>query len=135
MDRWHDRCRVLVARTEAERLILGREVSPPVTIESLAQAREKWSAVRDHLLRGAAFARDAKWKESRDAYVSGMDNLAFAWWPAEQQSDVECLALQMGVAFVQAQDGRLTNGFAGSSSTRAEGHYPHGWLTFTPKPA
>ena len=44
---WEDLGRCLIVQTEAERLILGREVSPPVTAESLAAARENPKAARE----------------------------------------------------------------------------------------
>ena len=93
-----------VARAEAERLILGREVSPPVTARLLAQAREKWKSVREPLLRGEALAQQGKWQESRDAYIEALDHPSFDWGAAEEQSTMRCLSLQMATVFARAGD-------------------------------
>jgi len=93
-----------VTRAEAERLILGREVSPPLTAQLLAQAREKWKSVREPLLRGEALAEQGKWRESRDAYVEALDHPSFDWAAAEEQSTMRCLALQMATVFARAGD-------------------------------
>ena len=93
-----------VARGEAERLILGREVSPPLTTELLAQAREKWKSVREPLLRGEALAQQGKWRESRDAYIEALNHPSFDWAAAEEQSTMRCLSLQMATAFARCGD-------------------------------
>jgi tetratricopeptide (TPR) repeat protein len=101
-DGWHESCRILATRAEAERLILGREVSPPVTADSLALARKQWETVRNLLLEGEALAKQSKWKEGRDAYVRAMDHPAFAWDVAE--AGIEGLALKFGVMLARAGD-------------------------------
>lgn len=116
-DAWPAIVRNLLARAEAERLILGREVSPPVTAETLAAARrertpvqsldvveERWKPVRQLLQRADAFARQTKWKEARDAYVGALAEPAFDWLAAEAQSELGCLALHIGVALVKSGD-------------------------------
>jgi len=47
---WCTLCENIFIRAQAERLILGREVSPPVTAESLSEARQKMK-VSDHASR------------------------------------------------------------------------------------
>jgi tetratricopeptide (TPR) repeat protein len=101
---WHFVVFGLVARAEAERLILGREVSPPVTVESLAEARQKWKPVREDLALGEALAQEEKWSASRDAYVRALDHPAFDWDAAEAESTIQCLSLQMSAAFARVGD-------------------------------
>jgi tetratricopeptide (TPR) repeat protein len=57
---WHFVVFGLLARAEAERLIIGREVSPRVTAESLAEARAKAKSVRESLDRGETPTREKK---------------------------------------------------------------------------
>jgi serine/threonine protein kinase len=73
----------LVARAEAERLILGKELSPPVTVESLAAARRKWQPVSSLLWRGNASAKTSDWSAARDAYLQALGSPAFDWEAAE----------------------------------------------------
>jgi tetratricopeptide (TPR) repeat protein len=101
---WHYVVFGLVARAEAERLILGREVSPPVTVESLAEVRQKWKVVREILVQGEALAAEGRWKASRDAYVRALDHPSFDWDAAEEESTIQCLSLQMSTVFVLAGD-------------------------------
>jgi serine/threonine protein kinase/tetratricopeptide (TPR) repeat protein len=103
-DHWHYVVFGLLARAEAERLILGREVSPRVTAEFLADARQKWKAVRDLLLSGESLARQGKWQGSRDAYVQALDHPSFTWAAAEEESAIRCLSLQMSTVFARAGD-------------------------------
>ncbi len=101
---WHFVVFSLVARAEAERLILAREVSPPVTVASLAEARRKWKAVREELALGDALAVEGKWDASRDAYVRALEHPAFDWDAAEAESASQCLSIQMGTVFARTGD-------------------------------
>jgi serine/threonine protein kinase/tetratricopeptide (TPR) repeat protein len=101
---WHFVVFGLVARAEAERLILGREVSPPVTVESLAEVRRQWKVVRENLVMGEALAVQGNWNASRDAYVRALDNPSFDWDAAEDESPVRCLSLQMSTVFARVGD-------------------------------
>ena len=101
---WHFVVFGLVARAEAERLILGREVSPPVTVESLAAARQNWRVVREDLAQGEALAMEGKWPASRDAYVRALDHPSFDWDAAEQESTIQCLSIQMSTVFARVGD-------------------------------
>jgi serine/threonine protein kinase len=101
---WQEVVFGFVARAEAERSVLGREVSPPVTAGLLARAREKWKSVREPLVQGEGFARQGKWKESRDAYVQALEHPSFDWGAAEEASPMRCLSLHMGIAFARAGD-------------------------------
>jgi tetratricopeptide (TPR) repeat protein len=101
---WHFVIFGFLARAEAERLLLGKEVSPPVTAESMAEAREKWKSVREPLVQAEGFARQGQWKESRDAYVQALQHPSFDWGAVEEASPMRCLSLHMGIAFVRAGD-------------------------------
>jgi tetratricopeptide (TPR) repeat protein len=101
---WHYVVFGLIARAEAERLILGREVSPRVTAEFLAESRQQWKAVRDLLRLGDDQARQGKWKASLDAYVRALDHPSFSWAAAEEESAQSNLSLQMSTVFVRTGD-------------------------------
>lgn len=101
---WHFAVFGLVARAQAERLILGREVSPPVTAESLAEARQRWKAVREDLALGEALALEGKWSASRDAYVRALDHPVFDWDAADQGNANYCLSLQISTVLARASD-------------------------------
>jgi hypothetical protein len=101
---WQEVVLGFVARAEAERLVLGREVSPPATAATLARSREKWKAVREPLVQAEGFARQGKWEESREAYVRALQHPAFDWGAAEEASPMRCLSLHMGIAFARAGD-------------------------------
>jgi eukaryotic-like serine/threonine-protein kinase len=101
---WQEVVFGFVARAEAEQLVWGREVSPRVTAELLEQARAKWKSVREPLVRGEGYARQGRWKESRDAYVEALGHPSFDWGAAEQGSPMRCLSLHMGIAFARSGD-------------------------------
>jgi hypothetical protein len=101
---WHFVVFGLLARAEAERLLLGREVSPAVTAELLAEASQRWKFVRESLARGESLAREKRWRESRDAYAAALHYPAFDWTVAEGESIWSCLSLQMGTVFVRTGD-------------------------------
>ena len=103
-NQWHFVVFGLLARAEAERLLLGREVSPAITAEWLAEARLKWKIVRESLARGESLAEENKWLQSRDAYAATLHYPAFDWTVAEGESLWGCLSLQMGTVFARAGD-------------------------------
>jgi len=103
-DGWHDHCRNMIARAEAERLILGREISPPVTAEFLAAARQEREPVIKWLREGESFALEKKWKESAEAYGQALQDPALHWREAQRASAHRSLAPQIGIAFVKAGD-------------------------------
>jgi len=98
---WHDSARNLVARAEAERLILGQEASPAPAV--LAQEREQVA----RLLRdGYSLAEKGEWKESAQAYAAALQHPGFHWKRERDASVWRCLGPQMGTAFVRAGDPR-----------------------------
>jgi len=108
--KWHDRvmwqeaCHLRVARAEAERLILGQEISPPVTPDSQAEAYRKRRAVATLLRDGYALALERKWKESAQAYATALQHPGLHWQADSEASEWKCLQGQMGTAFVRAGD-------------------------------
>jgi len=101
---WHDSGRNLVARSEAERLILGREISAPVTAASLAEAYQVRQPVVRLLRDGYSLAEEGKWKESAETYAAALQHPGLDWALDRETSVYECLGLQMGTAFVKAGD-------------------------------
>jgi tetratricopeptide (TPR) repeat protein len=101
---WFEYSWAILVRSEAERLILGREVSPPVTRESLAAAWQRWEPVRKWLQEGESLARKKRWREARDAYVGALKEPGFAWLSAESRSEAECLSLHLALALLKAGD-------------------------------
>jgi eukaryotic-like serine/threonine-protein kinase len=101
---WQEWMLALVARAEAERLVLGQEVSPPLTAEMLAQARAKWKSEGELLLRADDLARQEKWRQSRDLYARVLKQPSFDWDAAEAKSSMGCLSLQMAIVFVRSAD-------------------------------
>jgi eukaryotic-like serine/threonine-protein kinase len=101
---WRHWAFALAARSEAERLILGREVSPPITTGSLAAARGQWKAARQLLDQGHDLASNGKWQESRQAYAQALRHPAFDWRAAQFNSPTQSLSLQMGTVFARTGD-------------------------------
>ncbi len=101
---WHEVVLALAARAEAERAILGQAVSPPVTAEYMARARERWKLLHEVLARGHALAGEGKWPESRDAYAQALAHPLFDWGAAEEGSLGRCLSIQMGAVFARSGD-------------------------------
>jgi len=102
--KWGTVCENLFLRAEAERLILGREVSPPVTADSLATAYRKRRPILDHLQDGDAQALAENWTESAVAYSSALHNPDLNWNAETHVRGRGTLPLQMGAAFVKAGD-------------------------------
>jgi len=103
-ENWQTHCQNLFIRAEAERLILGREVSPPVTVDSLATASRKRKHILDSIREGYALASEGKWTESAAAYTSALRNPDFHWPVYREASVDQCLGLQMGMAFLKVGD-------------------------------
>jgi len=92
----------LVARTEAEKLILGREHSEPVTSDSLRASRAAWVPVRESLQQADWAARNRDWAAARELYLEVSDHPLFDIESANQQFPY--LDLRMGTVFLLAGD-------------------------------
>ena len=99
---WNDFGRVAAVRAEAERLILGREVSPAIDAASLAAARRQWEPVRRHFNQAAVLGGQRKWSEARDAYLAAMREPVFDW-DAAQNAD-SSLPSKIEITFLLAGD-------------------------------
>ena len=102
---WQQWCLTLVLRAETERLILGREISPPVTVHSLAAAYQSYDQLNTLLKKGYALAREGKWNESAAAYAAALNHSEFDWKVHQYAGFNEgSPAIEMGIAFAWAND-------------------------------
>ncbi len=99
---WHEYARAAITRAEAERLILGRQLTPFVDAASLASARQRWAPVRRHLNEADRLAAQQKWTEAHAEYFSAMQEPEFDWEAAEN-ADLQ-LANRIGITSLLAKD-------------------------------
>jgi tetratricopeptide (TPR) repeat protein len=104
--RWFQYGEAAVVRAEAERLMLGREVSSIADAAWLEAARTRWAPVRRHLNEGDRLALEKKWKAARDEYLAAVREPAFDWQAAEAAWNTEnsILATKIGITFLLAGD-------------------------------
>jgi tetratricopeptide (TPR) repeat protein len=95
---WDNFARAFAVRAEAERLILGREVSPPVEPNAVMEGGRRWSAVARFVDSGDQFAMQMQWAAARDAYVKALDQPGFEWELWELRQDI--LVQKIAVVFV-----------------------------------
>ena len=101
-DSWPDSAHNLVARAEAERLILGREMSLPVTAESLSAARQAWETVAQSLEAVDSLARDMKWDQARDGCLKILISPTFNLATAEYKEGTT--SMRFALTYVMAGD-------------------------------
>jgi tetratricopeptide (TPR) repeat protein len=99
---WDGCARAVALRAEAERLILGREVSPPLNPVTIADQRGKWQAVQQLLQSAERFARQGSWAQARDGYAQALAHPEFNWDPWDFRPNV--VAQQMAATFLLAGD-------------------------------
>jgi tetratricopeptide (TPR) repeat protein len=99
---WIIDARALIARSEAERVIFGRIVSPPVDAAALASHRQDWRLIQQRFSTANAFAAQQKWPQARDAYRQAAEDPRFFWAAAEYDS--ELVPLEMAAALLMAGD-------------------------------
>jgi hypothetical protein len=92
----------LAGRDQAETLILGKQVSEPVTVLSLADARQAWKPITEILEIASRAGRERDFQTARRNYRAAMEHESFTW-PAALQSHPD-LDLQMAAAFILADD-------------------------------
>jgi len=102
-DEWQDWVFAFSVCSEAERVILGRVVSPPLTTESLAAARRQWEPAYLGLREGEALALKRMWKEARDAYARALAAPAFDWETVCHRIE-RSSPLKMALVFLMAGD-------------------------------
>ena len=100
--RWRSYGPCALLRAEAERGILGRETSPPLTADLLARHRAQWDPVRRALIEAGQLAGQCRWSAARDAYMRALAMPGFDWDTAEAM-DQE-MPLQVGVVLLRAGD-------------------------------
>jgi tetratricopeptide (TPR) repeat protein len=105
-EKWFQYGEAAVVRAEAERLILGREVSSIADAAWLEAARTRWVPVRRHLNEGDRLALEKKWKAARDEYLAAIREPAFDWQAAEAawRTENSILATKIGITFLLAGD-------------------------------
>jgi tetratricopeptide (TPR) repeat protein len=96
---WDGYGRIATVRAEAERLILGRTVSPPLDAAWLESARKQWEPVRRHLAQVECLVHQRKWAEARDEYVAAMREPVFDWGSADLE-----FPQKIGISFLLAGD-------------------------------
>ncbi len=80
---WARTAAILLLRAEAERMILGAELSPPVTMASLLEAYSGLPPVAVALRRGREAALKEQWPEASRAFAEAFADPAFEWTAAE----------------------------------------------------
>jgi hypothetical protein len=76
---WYAIAAALCVRGEAERLILGHEVSPRIDAAWLASARKQWESFRRHLREAEMLAGERKWSAARDQYLAALGEPSYEW--------------------------------------------------------
>jgi tetratricopeptide (TPR) repeat protein len=99
---WDGCARAVALRAEAERLILGREVSSPLNPVTMTGQRGKWQEVQQLLQSAERFARQGNWAQARDVYAQALAHPEFNWDPWEFRPNV--VAQQMATTFLLAGD-------------------------------
>jgi tetratricopeptide (TPR) repeat protein len=92
----------LVARDEAERLILRRIVSEPITQASLTVNRARWAPIYQLLEDFTMAARRQDYSNAREHYLAARENPHFSLEAAGEA--VDWLVEQVPVVFAQADD-------------------------------
>jgi eukaryotic-like serine/threonine-protein kinase len=77
--RWLDYARSVVARAEAEALVLGAVHSSPVTSASLAAKRKAWQPVQAVLDEAEKHGRERNWTGARDAFAEALECGPLNW--------------------------------------------------------
>jgi hypothetical protein len=99
---WDNCARVTAVRAEAERLILGRQISPPLDPAAVAQNRQTWAEVLQTINFADQMAKLEQWPAATGAYAAVLQHPAFNWENFELKEDI--LAQKMAVAFLLAGD-------------------------------
>jgi eukaryotic-like serine/threonine-protein kinase len=103
---WSFYAHAVAARAEAERLILGREVSKCIDSRGLEEARRQWEPVRQHFTQGDRLAGQQRWSEARNEYIAATKEPGFTWEAAESAhaEGGSRLATRVGITFLLAKD-------------------------------
>ena len=74
---WHEYARAAIARWEAERLMLGHEVSPLADDAAFEEARMQWARLRSEMARATENVRQHNWAAAHDDVVRAMQQPGF----------------------------------------------------------
>lgn len=99
---WNDIARAIGVRAEAEQLILGKKVSPPLDSSELVQNREKWKSVAYDLNAGDQMGKQFQWVPAAGYYARVMQDPVFDWTVSEVNQDLVCQ--KMAAVFLLAGD-------------------------------
>ena len=105
--RWADYARSLVLRAEAEALVLGRIVSPPVNREPLKARRAAWQSTQALLEAAHQRGRSRDWAKARELFARAMDQGPINW--EEEGNLIPWLHLKAASVFALTGD---TNRYA-----------------------
>jgi len=123
---WYKYGYIAAARTEAERMILGRQVTSCLDAAWLESARTQWQPVKRHLSLAGDQVRQRKWSEARDQFVTALHDPDFDWEALLNLDDY--LTTQIGVTFLLAKDLQEHERFYRSLFAHFE-EYPDGkWI-------
>lgn len=99
---WDGCARAMALRAEAERLILGKEVSPPLDPARVREQRTQWQFVMQLVYAAERLAQLGRWAEARDAYVQALAHPDFDWDPLLFRPSV--VSQQVAATFLMAGD-------------------------------
>jgi tetratricopeptide (TPR) repeat protein len=106
---WTTLASCLLAREQAENLILGQRISAPVTSETLAEARERWKPVHELLAEVDEAARRQDYREARESYARARAHPGFDLEAAFQ--DYPWMIEKLPVILALAEDQEGLEGF------------------------
>jgi tetratricopeptide (TPR) repeat protein len=83
---WDNYARAFAVRAEAERLILGREASPPLDPAAVVEGRNRWQPILQLLRSGDELAARKQWEEASEAFAQALEQPGFTWnlWELKQ---------------------------------------------------
>ena len=99
---WENCARAVAVRAEAERLILGKEVSPPLNAATLANGRRNWQTFTKLADAARELAKKRMWYEASQAYAQAMAHPAFDWEVLELKNS--SISREMALVFLQTGD-------------------------------
>ena len=76
---WDNTARAVAVRREAEHLIFGKEISPPLDPAAVASGRRTWQPVAKLLDTGNDLGQAGKWREASDVFAQALHHPAFDW--------------------------------------------------------
>jgi tetratricopeptide (TPR) repeat protein len=101
-NRWDSIARGLALRAEAEQLILGKVVSPPLVPSRLIENRNKWQPIAFALNAADQMGKQAQWAPAAEYYKKLLQEPAFDWNVFEIKQDLLCQ--KIAVVFLMAGD-------------------------------